>query len=208
MMKPNTSGSRNKAVWGGRVKLAVALLGAAALSSCSDAVRTGQGSSYLTITTMSGPSGSPVQSDVISNGVGTCSETNLAACTVVADNGSASFTLQMKDALNSPTANNSITLTQYHVEYVRADGHNVQGVDVPFAFDGATTVTISGTGSANFTLVRIQAKEEGPLKALRFAGGSLVISTIAKVTFYGHDQTGGEVSVTGNIEVNFADWAG
>jgi hypothetical protein len=32
--------------------------------------------------------------------------------------------------------------------------------------------------------------------------------TIARVTFYGHDQTGREVSVTGNIEVDFSDWAG
>jgi len=28
------------------------------------------------------------------------------------------------------------------------------------------------------------------------------------VTFYGHDQNGRDVSITGNIEVDFADWAG
>jgi len=33
-----------------------------------------------------------------------------------------------------------------------------------------------------------------------------VISTIAHVTFYGKDQNGNEVSVTGSISVNFADW--
>ena len=52
------------------------------------------------------------------------------------------------------------------------------------------------------------AHDAAPLQALRFGGGALAISTIARVTFYGHDQTGREVSVTGNIEVNFADWAG
>jgi hypothetical protein len=124
------------------------------------------------------------------------------------DAGTASFQLNMKDTLDSPTANNAITLTQYHVEYVRTDGHNVQGVDVPYAFDGGINLTVSSTGSTGFTLVRIQAKEEAPLKALRFGGGALAISTIARVTFYGHDQTGREVSVTGNIGVDFADWAG
>jgi hypothetical protein len=34
-----------------------------------------------------------------------------------------------------------------------------------------------------------------------------VISTIADVTFYGKDETGTDVSVTGSISVNFADWA-
>jgi hypothetical protein len=37
--------------------------------------------------------------------------------------------------------------------------------------------------------------------------GAGVISTLAHVTFFGHDQTGREVSVTGTISVNFADWA-
>jgi hypothetical protein len=37
-------------------------------------------------------------------------------------------------------------------------------------------------------------------------GGAFAISTIADVTFYGTDQTGNDVSVTGSISVNFADW--
>jgi hypothetical protein len=188
-------------VWGGRARLlamvAAALLCAAALTSCSDAVRAGKGSSYLVITQMSGPNGTPVSSDVVSD-----------EGSIQADSGTAVFSLQMKDVLSTPSANNSITLTQYHVEYVRADGHNVQGVDVPYAFDSGVTATIEGSASVNFTLVRIQAKEEAPLKALRQGGGAVAISTIARVTFYGHDQTGREVSVSGNIEVNFADWAG
>ena len=52
--------------------------------------------------------------------------------------------------------------------------------------------------------MRQQAKLEAPLKALGISG--LSISTIAKVTFYGHDQTGRELSVTGNIEVTFANY--
>ena len=189
---------RRKAVWGGRIALALfAMLVLLAAASCSEAVRSGQGSSYLVLTSMSGPSGTPVQSDVVSDDGG-----------VFADTGSASLQLQMKDVLSSPSPNNSITLTQYHVEYVRSDGHNVPGVDVPYAFDSGVTATITGTGTVNFTLVRIQAKEEAPLRALRQLGGARAISTVARITFYGHDQTGREVSVTGNLEVNFADWAG
>jgi hypothetical protein len=55
-------------------------------------------------------------------------------------------------------------------------------------------------------LVRAQAKLEAPLKALAGGGGSIIISTIAQVTFYGRDQAGNDVSVTGQISVNFADW--
>jgi len=34
-----------------------------------------------------------------------------------------------------------------------------------------------------------------------------VISTIAQITLYGRDQAGNDVSVTGTMSVNFADWA-
>ena len=61
--------------------------------------------------------------------------------------------------------------------------------------------------SVVFSLVRTQAKLEPPLIALRGLGGAIAIATLADVTFYGRDQTGNEVSVTGTISVNFADWA-
>jgi hypothetical protein len=186
-----------KAVWGARLRLAMAIVAALVLPSCSEAIRTGQGSSYLVMTTLQGGDGVPVHSDVVSDQGG-----------IVDDVGTAAFTLQMKDVLNAPTPNNAITLTQYHVEFVRSDGHNIQGVDVPYAFDGGVNITIAGTGTVGFTIVRVQAKLEAPLKALRGLGGNVAISTVARVTFYGRDQTGREVSVTGNLEVTFADWAG
>jgi hypothetical protein len=70
------------------------------------------------------------------------------------------------------------------------------------------TVTVGESGAtASLILVRIQAKLEAPLLALRALGGQVALSTIAEVTFFGKDQAGREVSVTGNIGVNFADWA-
>jgi hypothetical protein len=107
-----------------------------------------------------------------------------------------------------PSPNNFITVNRYHVRYVRSDGRNTQGVDVPFEFDGASTVTVGSSGATlTLTLVRIQAKVEAPLSALTGNGGAQVISTIAEVTLYGTDQTGREVSVVATISVNFADWA-
>ena len=107
----------------------------------------------------------------------------------------------------TPTTANYITVTQYHVSYIRSDGRNTPGVDVPFPFDGALTVTVGASAAtASLTLVRLQAKNEAPLRNLVGGNGALAISTIAQITFYGTDQTGRAVSVTGNISVNFADW--
>jgi hypothetical protein len=194
------------ALFGTRVGLMIAL---ALLSSCGDQTRQGQASSYLVLTTLQGASGakpdtlsSVVSSDVITVVNGTP--------TFFADPGSATFQLALKDpgsstSPNTPTPNNYITLTQYHVQYKRSDGRNVEGVDVPYAFDGAVTTTVSDTATVAFTLVRNQAKLEAPLKALAL-NTTMVITTIAEVTFYGHDQTGREVSVTGNIEISFANF--
>ena len=107
----------------------------------------------------------------------------------------------------SPSGLNAVTITRYRVAYRRADGNNVQGVDVPYAFDSAVTMTVnaSGTQSTAFQIVRHSAKEEAPLRALGPNGD--IISTIAEVTFYGHDQAGNDVSVTGYMGVDFGDFA-
>ena len=59
---------------------------------------------------------------------------------------------------------------------------------------------------SDFELVRHQAKLEPPLKNLAGFGGLGFISTIAEVTFYGRDQNGNEVTVTGNLDVQFGDF--
>ena len=98
-----------------------------------------------------------------------------------------------------------MTITRYRVVYRRTDGHNTPGVDVPFPFDSAVTVTIgSEGGSTGFQLVRTSAKQEAPLRAL--VNNPDIISTIAEVTFYGRDQAGNEVSVTGSIGVDFGNF--
>jgi hypothetical protein len=198
-----------KAVWGTPIRLAGALACAILVSSCGDQTRQGTASSYLIITSISAAEGSaPGQFNafLLSDVVTVVDDVP----TFFNDPGQASFQLALKDpgpsnSPNTPSINNAITLTQYHVEYIRSDGHNVQGVDVPFAFDGGLSTTISSGGSVGFQLVRHSAKQEAPLKALAFSNQPL--TTIARVTFYGHDQTGREVSVAGNIEVTFWNFA-
>jgi hypothetical protein len=130
--------------------------------------------------------------------------------TIFDDSGQATLLLSLKDiggvVATTPTTNNQVTITRVHIKYVRADGHNVQGVDVPYEFDTATTATIpqSGTATVTFELVRHAAKSEPPLLGLESSGN--IISTIAQVTFYGTDLVGNEINATGTIQVNFGNF--
>jgi hypothetical protein len=197
-----------KAVWGSGIRLASAIVLAVAAASCGTQTREGTASSYLIIAALEAASGA----DASTFGSGLASDVITVknnVPTYFGDPGRVTFKLGLKDPGPSsspvtPTQNNWITLTQYHVQYIRSDGHNVEGVDVPFSFDGGLAGTVSDDTTVGFMLVRNQAKQEAPLKALQ--SNAIVISTIARVTFYGHDQTGREVSATGNIDVSFANF--
>jgi hypothetical protein len=199
---------RRKAVWGGHAKMTTVALGAlllTLLTSCSDSVRTGNGSSYLLLNSLTASKGGGANSGSFAGSLPSDVVTIVSGVpTVFADNGQATLQLQMKDTLDTPSSANAITLTQYHVKYIRSDGHNVQGVDVPYEFDGGLGTTITGSGTVGFTLVRVQAKQEAPLAAL--VNNNQVISTIAEVTFYGQDQNGNAVTVVGRIDVDFSNW--
>jgi hypothetical protein len=176
-------------------------------SACGDTVTQGRASSYLVIDNLTAASGAEtgtfsntLASDVVTNG------------TVFEDTGQVNLRIAMKnpgttESPTTPSPINEITVNRYRVSYTRADGRNTPGVDVPYAFDGAATGTVNESGTTlTFVLVRAQAKLEAPLKALAGGGSSVVISTIAQVTFYGRDQAGNDASVSGTISVNFADW--
>jgi hypothetical protein len=193
-----------------RTRSAAALILAAsfvALPGCTSTQLQGQSSSYLIVQSISAARGDtpdedfPVlDSDVSTNG------------TIFADIANINLTLGMKDPgstqnPSTPTSANYITVTRYHVKYIRSDGRNVQGVDVPYEFDAGSTATVVGTGTEmTITLVRVQAKLEAPLKSLVGQGGQVAITTTAEITLYGKDQAGRDVSVKGTITVNFADF--
>jgi hypothetical protein len=178
------------------------------VSGCTKAQLTGDAASYLIMDSVTAARGNEpdkdsgvLDSDVSTNG------------SVYADLGKVQLRLGMKDPgtpqnPSVPTSANYITVTRYHVRYVRSDGRNTQGVDVPFAFDGGATATVTDAGgSLVLTLVRVQAKLESPLKGLANLGSQVAITTIAEVTLYGKDQAGRDVTVKGAITVNFADFA-
>jgi hypothetical protein len=106
------------------------------------------------------------------------------------------------------TEYNDVVFDRYRVTYERADGRNVEGVDVPYAFDGVMNlyVALGENGTASFTLVRHAAKLEPPLMNLRSLGGSVILTTLARVDFYGKDLAGRAISVTGYVTVTFGDF--
>ena len=190
-----------------------------ASAACGDLVRQGRSPSFLVIDLMSATSGaSPgtfgqiLESDVVTLVTQTVGGAQIRVPTIFEDIGQVQVRILLKDqgspgATATPSNINIITINRYRVVYKRSDGRNTPGVDVPYPFDGAITATITNTPvQLTFILVRIQAKVEPPLRALGSGGGAIAISTIAEVTFYGHDQAGNEVASTGNISVNFADW--
>jgi hypothetical protein len=123
------------------------------------------------------------------------------------DTGTAALRLSSKDVgSTAPSTNNQVTINRYHVGYRRNDGRNTPGVDVPYAFDGAATATVSGSGTMSyvFNLVRHIAKQESPL--VQLAESSAIVTVIADVTFYGSDQVGNDISVTGSIQIDFSNF--
>jgi hypothetical protein len=177
----------------------------AATVSCGD-LREGQSPVFLVINSLTP---TVLNSDVLKlvTSGGTC--TLQAPCpTVVNDLAQATFSLSLKNITASPstpTSNTAVTITRVHVEYRRADGRNTPGVDVPFPFDAGLTVTFQSSSSVvSFEIVRFVAKEESPL--VQLINSPNVISAIATVTFYGKDQVGNDVRVTGSIQVNFGNF--
>jgi hypothetical protein len=192
-----------------RLHIATLFLLAAVSASCGDLQRQGQSASYLLVGSLQASSGADpttftgnLGSDVITVVDGTPTVFNdlgqIVATVVLKDPGTAT-------SPTTPTTANSITIDRYHVQYIRTDGRNTQGVDVPYAFDGGMTLTVGASESTGtFTIVRHIAKSEAPLKALAVNG--VVLSTIAEVTFYGHDQSGREVSAVAHISIDFANF--
>ncbi len=203
-----------KAVWSGDIGTAARLMAVVALTllsaSCGDVTRQGTGSAYLIINSLDAASGADptkfgatLNSDVLT--------VVDDVPTIFNDLGRVRLRLAMKDvgtttSPTSPTTNNFITINRYRVRYLRADGRNTPGVDVPYGFDGAFTGTVSASElTVAFELVRHIAKEEAPLRALA-RNYAVIISTIAEITFYGTDQTGHDASVTGQLLVSFGDF--
>lgn len=197
-------------------RLAVAAACVIATTSCGgELLRTGRGPVFLSITQLSGARGnSPGEftnnllSDVETLVDVTVGGVTTKQPTIFNDLGRVTLRVDAKntDAVTSPL--NAVTMTRYRVVYRRSDGRNNPGTDVPYPIEGGISLTIQSgsTGQVVFDLVRHAAKLEPPLRQLRSAGGRIFISTIAEITFYGRDQNGNEVQVTGMMDITFGDF--
>jgi len=112
-----------------------------------------------------------------------------------------------------PQVPQAIIVNRYEVSYYRSDGRAQQGVDVPYSISGALTATFdaktSGTDDVTIEVVRRQAKLEPPLIQLRTDGGggqALIVTMFAKVTLYGQTIAGQNVTASGNMQIDFADY--
>ncbi len=189
---------------------------AVATAGCGDVVRQGQAPVLLVIDRLEGSAGntspepfsSPLFSDVLTTVTSPAPCTPEEPCfTVFSDSGRVTLRLIPKDITGpAPSTNNAVTITRYRVAYLRSDGRNTPGVDVPYGFDGAVTGTVPATGTIELTfeLVRHVAKQEAPLATL--VTDSSVITALAEISFFGRDQVGNDISVTGLIQVNFGNF--
>jgi hypothetical protein len=192
-------------------RLAAAAVIAVTSASCgSELMRTGRSPVYVTIMLMEASAGGGTE--FTSN---LLSDVATSTGSIFNDLGRATMRVELKNqsavlagAETPTTPIQSVTITRYRVNFRRADGRNTPGVDVPFGFDGAVTATIpvGSEISVVFDIVRHANKAEPPLRNLRAIGGQALISTVAEITFFGRDQNGNDLTVTGMMDVTFGDF--
>jgi len=200
--------------WIGRGTLLTLGLTAVSAAGCGDYVRQGRGPVLATVASLEGSSGAQpgsfggtLDSDVITYVKKTVGGATVQVPTVFNDIGRATLMVDMKAPIGSePTSVNQVTFTRYRVEFIRADGLSHPGIDVPYPFDSAVTVTVSPgePATAGFELIRHTTKTEAPLVAL--ANNLQFITTIARVSFYGKDHAGNDVTAVGQIGVTFGNF--
>jgi len=116
--------------------------------------------------------------------------------------------------VNSTSPLEHVTLDRAEVRFLRTDGHNAPGVDVPYGFTAplgsARFHTPTGTGEVEitvpFTLVRHAAKLEPPLANLRGNNGQIVITCLAEITVYARQLGGDTLRASGTMQVTFGDF--
>jgi hypothetical protein len=184
---------------------AVLALAALGMGGCTPDFAKGAGDVTLVINSVN--AGSPLQSDVEIQGPGTPPQGGVCADFVK---------VNLNNAFKNPTLPtagsfaNDILLQHYEIHYIRSDGRNVEGVDVPYSISGLLTARIPAgvsTQDVFIEVVRIQAKEEAPLKALDFDGGSIIVTMFADITLHAVTASGKVLDpVTGRLQIDFSNY--
>jgi len=179
------------------------------LTACNEVENDSRSASLLILDDLvgqdtSGGEANFLQSDVLKSGAA-------GTGTVIADSASATFRVQSLDPapIMGASPYYDVVLDRYTVSYSRTDGKNTPGVDVPYPFEGSltTVVPLGGTSTVSFVVVREVAKLEPPLSRLVDVGAEVVLTTTAKIDFYGHDLANNQVKVTGYLTVYFANYS-
>ncbi len=163
---------RRKAVWGSGICFALLVLMALTAAGCGEMTRQGTSPAYLIITRLEARVRRRTGGIRRQSAFRRRTPSSTTCRPIFNDVGRVSLILAMRDPGSStqptePTSANFITVQRYRVRFVRADGRNTPGVDVPYRFDGAMTMTVrEGEVTGSFELVRHIAKQEAPLQAL------------------------------------------
>ena len=194
-----------------KLKLLVLIIAALALASCQAKEDDSTSASFLVITSLTGndlagkAGSTTVFSDVITNG----SIINDSAVAVVT---ALTYNPTEDSEEHDITYYMNVIVDQVDVEFMRTDGKNTEGVDVPYHFSQPMNmlVEVDKTASIPFILIRHVAKMESPLIQLRdFPSEEFVLQLVAKVTMHGKDLAGHRIApVSGYLTVwcaNFAD---
>lgn len=118
-------------------------------------------------------------------------------------------TLDPSPLFEDTSVYSNIFVERYVVSYIRSDGKSQEGVDVPYAFEGAMSalVEVEAEETVSFVIVRAIAKLEPPLVDLAQGRGEGQLNVTAKIDFYGKDTLGNTVKATGYLSIFFADYA-
>jgi len=140
------------------------------------------------------------------------SDVILASGTVVNDTANATLTAVLLDPVQATgTFYQDIIVDQVDIQYTRANGQNIEGLDVPYTFSQRVNarVSIGATITLNFVLITHNAKLEPPLVELINLGQEHILKLEAHITIHGKDIAGNRVEpATAVISVwcsNFAD---
>lgn len=176
---------------------AVLALGALSMGGCTPDWAKGSGDVVLLMTAIN--DGSPLSSDIeISSG---------AVCPDLVK-------VRLENHFKNPAVTgtsfvNDYVVERYEVHYIRSDGRNTEGVDVPFSITGNVSQEVINASDAELLLevVRRQAKFEPPLRNL-VGGGSIIVTMFADITLHARTTTGTVLNpVSGRLQIDFADFA-
>ena len=192
------------------VFMITAILGALfVLNSCTALENKSKSSSYMTIDKLGAADLQGQPADFLQSDVQKINSTTQSPY-VTADIGTATLTAHTLDPMPAlgTSPYEDIMLTRYIVHYSRSDGKSAEGMDVPYAFEGALNVLlkVDQNTDISFALVREVAKMEPPLLNLAGKRDVGVLEVKARVDFYGHDMADNAVTATGTITIFFADY--